>query len=147
MEAPMDLAAKLAVEEQRAKQDPATVHSRNMVEKPAQAHLANHRNCLTHRILALQKNNDARRVSQDVWMFADFDNNILLQSDPHLAGIHIFPSPKQSNSVVVLQEKIGVAEQIYGQFLTNIQPLRKIFDKFNRPQVDEEFKVFKCSTI
>ena len=80
-------------------------------------------------------------------MFADFDNNILLQSDPHLAGIHIFPSPKQSNSVVVLQEKIGVAEQINDQFLTNIQPLRKIFDKFNRPQVDEEFKVFKHSTI
>ena len=86
------------------------------------------------------------RVLQYVWMFADFDN-ILIQSDPHLAGIHIFPSPKQSNSVVVLQEKIGVAEQINDQFLTNIQPLRKIFDKFNRPQVDEEFKVIKCSTI
>ena len=87
------------------------------------------------------------RVSQYVWMFADFDNNILLQSDPHLAGIHIFPSPKQSNSVVVLQEKIGVAEQIDDQFLSNVQPLRKIFDKFNRPQVDEEFKVIKHSTI
>ena len=86
-------------------------------------------------------------MSQDVWMFADFDNNILLQSDPHLAGIHIFPSPKQSNSVVVLQEKIGVAEQIDDQFLSNVQPLRKIFDKFNRPQVDEEFKGIKHSTI
>ena len=53
-------------------------------------------------------------------MFADFDNNILIPSDPHLAGIHIFPSPKQSNSVLVLQEKIGVAEQINDQFLTNI---------------------------
>ena len=86
-------------------------------------------------------------MSQDVWMFADFDNNILIPSDPHLAGIHIFPSPKQSNSVVVLQEKIGVAEQIDDQFLTNVQPFRKIFDKFNRPQVDEEFKVIKHSTI
>ena len=64
-------------------------------------------------------------------MFADFDNNILLQSVPHLAGIHIFPSPKQSNSVVLLQEKIGVAEQIDDQFLSNVQPLRKIFVKFN----------------
>ena len=80
-------------------------------------------------------------------MFADFDNNILLQSDPHLAGIHIFPSPKQSNSVVELQEKIGVAEQIDDEFLSNIQPLRKIFDKLNRQQVDEEYKVIKCSTI
>ena len=38
MEAPMDLAAKLVVEEQKAKLDPVTVHSRNMVEKPAKAH-------------------------------------------------------------------------------------------------------------
>ena len=36
--APMDLAAKLVVEEQKAKLDPVTVHSRNMVAKPAQAH-------------------------------------------------------------------------------------------------------------
>ena len=28
-------------------------------KKPAQAHLANHRNCLIHRILAFKKNNDA----------------------------------------------------------------------------------------
>ena len=86
-------------------------------------------------------------MSQDVWMFADFDNNIRLQSDPHLAGIHIFPSPKQSNSVVILQEKMGVAERIDDQFLSNVQPFRKIFDKFNRPQVDEELKVIKHSTI
>ena len=33
-----DLVAKLAMEELKAKQDPATVHSRNMVAKPAQAH-------------------------------------------------------------------------------------------------------------
>ena len=36
--APMDLAAKVAVEELKAKLDPVTVHSRSMVEKPAQAH-------------------------------------------------------------------------------------------------------------
>ena len=35
---PMDLAAKLVVEEQKSELDPVTVHSRNMVAKPAQAH-------------------------------------------------------------------------------------------------------------
>ena len=31
----------------------------------------------------------------------------------HLSGRHILPSPKQSNSVVVLQEKAGSAEQVH----------------------------------
>ena len=36
--APMDPAVNHVVEEQKAKLDPVTVHSHNMVAKPAQAH-------------------------------------------------------------------------------------------------------------
>ena len=36
--APMDLAAKLVVEEQKTELDPVTVHSHNMEVKPVQDH-------------------------------------------------------------------------------------------------------------
>ena len=36
-----------------------------------------------------------------------------MSTHPHLSGRHILPSPKQSNSVVVLQEKAGSAEQVH----------------------------------